>query len=225
MWSSLPTSLRKYVCRLPCTTSSFAALTSTVPASAGVFGLGQRKAFQCSDDVQTDLPLEVHERSRRAHTTVSVPAQWSGADSTAEGGHNEPEKSRTNEPPAALSLAETVTAMHEAGILLVPGTDMGGSFVYHRELELYQQVGMTAPEILAWASPGMAEYVGQSDELGSIAPGKLADFFLVPGDPTADLKAIKTISMVVKDGTVYFPSEIYPSFGIEPFAAAPTLTE
>jgi len=122
-------------------------------------------------------------------------------------------------------IIETVTAMHEVGILLVPGTDMGGSFVYHRELELYQQVGMTAPEILAWASHGMAEYVGQSDELGSIAPGKLADFFLVPGDPTADLKAIKTISMVVKDGTVYFPSEIYPSFGIEPFAAAPTLTE
>ena len=52
-------------------------------------------------------------------------------------------------------IIETVTAMHEAGILLVPGTDMGGSFVYHRELELYQQVGMTAPEILAWASHGM----------------------------------------------------------------------
>ena len=45
--------------------------------------------------------------------------------------------------------------------------------------------------------------------------------FLVPGDPTSDLKAIKTISMVVKDGTMYFPSEIYPKFGIEPFVDAP----
>ncbi|MDX1293275.1 MAG: amidohydrolase family protein, partial [Hyphomonas sp.] len=113
----------------------------------------------------------------------------------------------------------------EAGIMLVPGTDMGGSFVYHRELELYQKVGMTAPEILAWATHGMAEYLGQADELGSIAPGKLADFFLVPGDPTQDLKAIKTISMVVKDGTVYFPSEIYPAFGIQPFVDAPRVTE
>ncbi|MDJ0921408.1 MAG: amidohydrolase family protein [Henriciella sp.] len=118
-------------------------------------------------------------------------------------------------------ILETVTAMREAGILLVPGTDMGGSFVYHRELELYQQVGMTAPEILAWATQGMADYVEQGDQLGSIEPGKFADFFLIPGDPTEDLKAIKTISMVVKDGTVYFPSEIYPSFGIKPFTEAP----
>jgi len=118
-------------------------------------------------------------------------------------------------------IVETVSAMRDAGILLVPGTDMGGSFVYHRELELYQQVGMTAPEILAWATQGMADYVGQSDRLGSIEERKLADFFLIPGDPTQDLKAIKTISMVVKDGTVYFPSEIYPSFGIKPFVDAP----
>jgi hypothetical protein len=29
--------------------------------------------------------------------------------------------------------------------------------------------------------------------------------------------------MVVKDGTVYFPSEIYPEFGIEPFTGVPEL--
>jgi imidazolonepropionase-like amidohydrolase len=120
-------------------------------------------------------------------------------------------------------ILETVTAMREAGIMLVPGTDLGGSFAYHRELELYQQVGMTAPEILAWATYGMADYVGQADTLGSIEVGKLADFFLIPGDPTADFKAIKTISMVVKDGTVYFPSEIYPSFGITPFTEIPVV--
>ena len=120
-------------------------------------------------------------------------------------------------------IIETVTAMREAGIMLVPGTDMGGSFTYHRELELYQQVGMTAPEILAWATYGMADYVEQADKLGSIEPGKLADFFLVPGDPTKDLKAIKTISMVVKDGQIYFPSEIYPAFGIKPFTEVPQI--
>jgi hypothetical protein len=56
-------------------------------------------------------------------------------------------------------------------------------------------------------------------------PGKLADFFLVPGDPTTELKAIKTISMVVKDGTFYYPSEVYPKFGIEPFTSAPTIKQ
>jgi hypothetical protein len=29
------------------------------------------------------------------------------------------------------------------------------------------------------------------------------------------------IRVVVKDGVLYFPSEIYPRFGIQPFATAP----
>mgnify|MGYP001181845952 CR=1 FL=1 len=118
-------------------------------------------------------------------------------------------------------IIETARMMHERGIFLVPGTDLGGSFTLHRELELYQLIGMTPGEILAWAGQGMADYLGHGDELGSIEPGKLADFFLVPGDPTADLREIKTISMVVADGRVYFPTEIYPEFGITPFTGVP----
>ncbi len=69
------------------------------------------------------------------------------------------------------------------------------------------------------------QYVGMDQRLGSIEKGKLADFFLVPGDPTKDLRAIKKISMVVKDGALYFPREVYPKFGIEPFASAPLVKE
>jgi hypothetical protein len=29
----------------------------------------------------------------------------------------------------------------------------------------------------------------------------------------------------VKDGTFYYPSEVYPKFGIQPFVAAPKITE
>ena len=61
--------------------------------------------------------------------------------------------------------------------------------------------------------------------MGSIEKGKLADFFLIPGDPLKNLKAIKTISMVVKDGTFYYPSEVYPKFGIQPFASTPKIAE
>jgi imidazolonepropionase-like amidohydrolase len=114
--------------------------------------------------------------------------------------------------------------MRERGIFMVPGTDMGGSFVFHRELELYQRIGMTPAEILAWATHGMADYLGDGDELGRIEPGYLADFFLVPGDPTEDFKAVKTISMVAADGRVYFPADIYPEFGIRPFIEAPAVT-
>jgi hypothetical protein len=48
---------------------------------------------------------------------------------------------------------------------------------------------------------------------------------LIPGDPTKDLKAIKTISMVVKGGAFYDPTEVYPKFSIRPFVATPKILE
>ena len=121
-------------------------------------------------------------------------------------------------------ILATVKALHDRGVFIVMGTDTGGSFTFHRELELYQRAGMTPSEILKRATLDMARYMGQDQHLGSIEKGKLADFFLIPGDPTRDLKAIKTIRMVVKDGTVYFPSEVYPKFGIRPFVDPPTVS-
>jgi imidazolonepropionase-like amidohydrolase len=82
---------------------------------------------------------------------------------------------------------------------------------------------MSPAEVLKMATYDMAVYLEQDSELGSIEEGKLADFFLIPGDPTADLKAIKTISLVVKDGVFYFPSDIYPEFGIQPFIEGPEI--
>ncbi|MBN4053807.1 amidohydrolase family protein [Haliea sp. AH-315-K21] len=120
-------------------------------------------------------------------------------------------------------IIETLAEMKDQGIFIIPGTDLGGSFTYHRELELYQGIGMSPAEILRMATYDMAVYLEQDSELGSIEAGKLADLFLIPGDPTVDLKAIKTISLVVKDGTFYFPSDIYPEFGIQPFIAGPEI--
>jgi len=121
-------------------------------------------------------------------------------------------------------IIETLAMMHKRGIFIVAGTDLGGGFELHRELELFQKFGMSPAEVLKRASYDMAEYLGHSD-LGSIEEGKLADFFLVPGNPIEDLKAIKTISLVSRGGDFYFPSEVYPEFGIKPFTAKPTIKE
>jgi imidazolonepropionase-like amidohydrolase len=120
-------------------------------------------------------------------------------------------------------LLATVREMRERGVFLIPGTDLGGGLSYHRELMLFERVGFTPAEVLRRATLDMAAYLGQDQALGSIARGKLADFFLVPGDPTKDLGELRRIRMVVKDGTVYFPAEVYPHFGIKPFASAPPL--
>ena len=122
-------------------------------------------------------------------------------------------------------IVETLKMMKDKGILIVPGTDLGGAFNLHRELELYtEQLGYTPAEVLKLASYDMAEYLGH-DSLGSIEEGKLADFFLVPGNPVEDIKAIKTISMVSRGGTFYYPSEVYPAFGITPFTEKPEVKE
>ena len=125
---------------------------------------------------------------------------------------------------AYSKILETLTLMHKRGIFIVPGTDLGGAFELHRELELFQEFGMTPAEIIRRGSYDMANYLGYGKDLGSIETGKLADFFLVPGDPTKDLKAIKTISLVSRGGDFYFPSEVYPEFGIQPFTSIPTVT-
>ncbi|WP_163718752.1 amidohydrolase family protein [Mangrovibacterium lignilyticum] len=119
-------------------------------------------------------------------------------------------------------IVATLKMMKDRGILIVPGTDLGGGFNVHRELELYQQLGYTPAELLKLDSYDMANYLGQKDR-GAIEPGMLADFFLIPGDPTKDLKAIKTISMVSRGGTIYYPSEVFPELGIEPFVEKPAL--
>ncbi|WP_084397800.1 amidohydrolase family protein [Henriciella aquimarina] len=120
-------------------------------------------------------------------------------------------------------ITEALQMMKDRGIFIVFGTDMGGSFNLHRELELYQNIGFTPGEILKRATLESATYLGHGDDYGSIDEGKLADFFLVPGNPVEDLKAIKTIRLVMKDGVAYFPSEIYPAFGIEPFTDVPDI--
>ncbi|MES2270435.1 MAG: amidohydrolase family protein [Pseudomonadota bacterium] len=118
-------------------------------------------------------------------------------------------------------IIATLKILNDRGAFIVPGTDTGGALTYHRELELYQKFGMTPAQILSRATLDMARYMGQDQSLGSIERGKLADFFLIAGDPVKDIKAIKSIRMVVKNGTVFYPSEIYDYFGIKPFAEAP----
>jgi hypothetical protein len=120
-------------------------------------------------------------------------------------------------------LIETMRLLHARGIRLLPGTDDGTGFTVHRELELYVKAGMSPAEVLRTATFDMEEYLGRSHDLGSIERGKLADFFLVAGDPTRDISAVRRARLVMRGGVAYYPSEIYQAIGIKPFAAPPTL--
>jgi imidazolonepropionase-like amidohydrolase len=49
-----------------------------------------------------------------------------------------------------------------------------------------------------------------------VAVGKLADLVLVRGDPTRDIADVRRTALVVKNGIVFRPAEIYAALGIRP---------
>ncbi|QYJ01263.1 amidohydrolase family protein [Thalassovita mediterranea] len=182
------------------------------------------------NDVSIDPTLAIHEAlllSRNGETRAGVADYIDHMPVGVQRGAKQAWSNiKTPEDDAAYAgafdqIVETLSRMREAGITIWFGTDMGGAFNQHREMELYQDVGFTPGEILTRSTQEAADYLGMGDEIGSIEAGKKADFFLVPGNPLDDLAAIKTVQLVMKDGTAYFPSEIYPAFGIEPFVEAP----
>ncbi|MGQ0585612.1 MAG: amidohydrolase family protein [Gammaproteobacteria bacterium] len=115
-------------------------------------------------------------------------------------------------------MVQFAGVLHRAGVPLVAGTDDTPGFVLHSELELYVRAGIPPAEALRIATWNGAKYTRTLDRLGSITPGKLADLVLVDGDPTVDIGDLRRIGLVMKDGVVYYPSEIYPELGVKPFA-------
>ena len=92
-----------------------------------------------------------------------------------------------------------VGRLHKAGVPIVAGTD-GYGLELVRELELYQQAGLTNAEALQTATIVPARMTGMADRTGSIAPGKTADLVLVEGDVSADLANLRHVRTVFLDG-------------------------
>ncbi len=121
-------------------------------------------------------------------------------------------------------ILATMKLLDDQGIQLLPGTDDATGFTVQREVELYVKAGLSPARALRLATLDAAAYLGQDHDRGTIERGKFADFVLVAGDPTRDIRAIKRPRMVMRGGTVYFPSEIHRALGIEAFAAPPRMT-
>jgi imidazolonepropionase-like amidohydrolase len=106
--------------------------------------------------------------------------------------------------------------MYDAGIPILAGTDATAGIMLHRELELEVRAGIPPPKALQIASFNAARLLKQEDDLGSIAPGKRADFVLVEGNPAEHISDIRRCRLVMKNGTLYKSSEVYAAVGIKP---------
>ncbi|MFZ1133958.1 MAG: amidohydrolase family protein, partial [Candidatus Korobacteraceae bacterium] len=112
------------------------------------------------------------------------------------------------------NFVRMVKKLYDNGITIVAGTDLGKGYSLHRELEIYNQAGIPAPQVLQMATLTAARVMKRDGELGSIAPGKLADLILVNGDPTTNISDIRKIDTVIKGGAVMYPAELYPAMGV-----------
>ncbi len=112
------------------------------------------------------------------------------------------------------NFVRMVKKLYDNGITMVAGTDINNGYALHRELEIYNQAGIPAPQVLQMATLTAAKIMKHDSELGSIAPGKLADLILVNGDPSANISDIHKIETVMKGGALMYPAELYPAVGI-----------
>ncbi len=106
--------------------------------------------------------------------------------------------------------------LYRSGIAIEAGTDSMAGFALHRELELDVKAGIPASQVLQNATLNAARIMSLDKDLGSITPGKLADLVLVNGNPAANISDIRKTALVVKDGVLYNPTELYSELGVTP---------
>lgn len=70
------------------------------------------------------------------------------------------------------------------------------------ELQLLKAAGLDNNEIIVALTKNGSEVIGLSDSLGTIEKNKIADMVVVDGNPLMDLKCLKDIKFIIKNGEI-----------------------
>ena len=111
--------------------------------------------------------------------------------------------------PKALETGPLVQATfakaYKAGVKIAFGTDSGvsvhGNNAY--EFQYMVEAGMPAMEAIKAATITPALIIGNQKELGTLEVGKIADIIATDGNPLQDIKVMRKVSFVMKDGVIY----------------------
>jgi imidazolonepropionase-like amidohydrolase len=113
-------------------------------------------------------------------------------------------KGQDPEPARITAKRASFKAALAAGVTIAAGSDVG-VFPHGenaRELELMVDYGMPAVDALRAATAGDARVLHMESQIGRVAPKLLADLIAVDGDPTQDIRALRNVRFVMKDGAV-----------------------
>jgi imidazolonepropionase-like amidohydrolase len=114
-------------------------------------------------------------------------------------------KKGVDSDPAGVKQKHYIfTEALKAGVTICMGGDVG-VFPHGdnaREMVLMAEYGMKPIDVLRSATSVNAEVFGLKG-LGNIRPGYFADLVAVDGNPAEDIKAVKQVRLVMKDGVIY----------------------
>jgi imidazolonepropionase-like amidohydrolase len=108
-------------------------------------------------------------------------------------------------------------AFVKAGGLLIAGEDPTGyggdlaGFGDQREAELLVEAGFSPLEALRIYSANGAQFLGESDRIGTLAAGKAANILVIHGDPSKNIADIEKTEIVFKDGVGYDSAKLIES--------------
>tara|TARA_X000001036_G_scaffold88337_1_gene80457 strand:- start:162 stop:1619 length:1458 start_codon:yes stop_codon:yes gene_type:complete len=109
-------------------------------------------------------------------------------------------------------VVELISFYNQGGQdLILVGTDepvytsLLPGFAYHRELYAMQYFGIPTMSVIQAATINAARALGLEKRLGSIDVGKEADILIINGDPVSDIRNLRNIELVIKEGVIYDP--------------------
>ena len=101
---------------------------------------------------------------------------------------------------------KTVYRVVKGGGRVVAGTDSPINpygLALLMEMENYASGGLTPIEVLRTATSVPADAMGAGADLGSIEPGKLADISFIDGNPLTNIRDLRRVRRVIKDGQLF----------------------
>ncbi len=114
------------------------------------------------------------------------------------------------------SFTQVVGELNKNHITMVAGTDMGfPGYSVFRELELYVSAGLTPMEALQTATIVPARVMKMENASGSLEAGKNADIILIEGNPLQNIRNIRNVKTVIRNGSMYDPGALHTMAGFQ----------
>jgi imidazolonepropionase-like amidohydrolase len=100
------------------------------------------------------------------------------------------------------ALRDNLLRLHRAGVPIALGTDMWAfpGLAVSVEMELYVKAGLSPLEAIRSATQTAARSVGAESSRGTLETGKRADFLVLDADPVKNVRNLRAIAAVYKDG-------------------------